>query len=550
MAIIAVVILIVAGAGVYMVLGGGDDKGESSDVYAVDVNGVVAEESNVLNGTYPIQRELVLCTKGEASGNAAAFISWILSTEGQEIISGEFVALENPSKTYTDPVGDVNLTIGGSTTIQPIMNKLVEAYKEKYSDRTVNITVNGGGSGVGASNTINGTFDIGMCSRNLSDSEKAQGLVETKIALDGVAVIVNGAGVDNLTMEQIAKIFSGDITNWNQVGGVDKQIAVVIRDDASGTRECFDKAMAGVVEGWEVKDGVPEQNSTNGVITLVSSTPGAIGYVSIGALKELDNEEDTGVHATSVDGIAAEESNVLNGTYPIQRELVLCTKGDATGNAAAFISWILSTEGQEIISGEFVALENPSETYTDPVGDVNLTIGGSTTIQPIMNKLVEAYKEKYSDRNVNIQVNGGGSGVGASNTINGSFDIGMCSRNLSDSEKAQGLVETKIALDGVAVIVNGVSVKDLTMEQIAKIFSGEITNWNQVGGPDKDIAVVVRDDASGTRECFDKAMEGVIEGWELKDGVPEQNSTNGVITLVSSTPGAIGYVSIGALKDI
>lgn len=286
LAIIAVVIIVVAAVGVYVAMGGNDntDDGEESGVYALDINGVQANEDNVLNGSYPIQRELILCTKGVPAGNAAAFISWVLSAEGQEIISGEFVALENPSATYTEPEGDVDLAIGGSTTIEPIMNELVKAYKEKYSDRTVNITVSAGGSGVGASNTINGTFDIGMCSRNLSDSEKAQGLVETAIALDGVAVIVNGVGVENLTMEQIAKIFSGEITNWNQVGGVDKPIAVIVRDDSSGTRECFDKAMEGALEGWELKSGVPEQSSTNGVITMVQNTPGSIGYISVGAL--------------------------------------------------------------------------------------------------------------------------------------------------------------------------------------------------------------------------------------------------------------------------
>ena len=288
-AIIAVIIIVVAAVGVYFVFNGGEDSDNGGDegTYALDIAGVEANEDNVLGGDYPIQRELILCTLGEAEGNAAAFISWILSTEGQEIIGGEFVPLDGASESYTDPVGDVNLVIGGSTTIQPIMNALVEAYTEKYSDREVDIQVNGGGSGTGASNTINGSFDIGMCSRNLSDDEKAQGLIETKIALDGVAVIVNGAGVTDLSMEQIAQIFAGDITNWNQVGGNDLNIAVVIRDDASGTRECFDGAMENTIEGWEVMPGVPEQNSTNGVINMVQNTPGAIGYVSIGSLKEI-----------------------------------------------------------------------------------------------------------------------------------------------------------------------------------------------------------------------------------------------------------------------
>ena len=188
---------------------------------------------------------------------------------------------------YTDPVGDVELVIGGSTTIQPVMNELVKAYKEKYSDRNVNITVNAGGSGVGASNTANGQFDIGMCSRDLKDSEIALGLEEVMIGLDGVAVIVNGAGVDNLTMQQIADIYSGKITNWNQVGGIDKEIAVVARDSASGTGECFADAMTGVDENWELKAGVPEMVATNSVIEFINATEGSIGYVSVGSLVDL-----------------------------------------------------------------------------------------------------------------------------------------------------------------------------------------------------------------------------------------------------------------------
>lgn len=264
---------------------------------------------------------------------------------------GIYMVAGNNDGDNTDEGDKVSLTIGGSTTIEPIMGELAKVYSEKNNNVSINVL--GGGSGVGASNTANGTFDIGMCSRNLKASEVELGLKETKIALDGVAVIVNGAGVSDLTLEQIAKIFSGEITNWNQVGGNDRTIAVVIRDDSSGTRECFDTAMKGAVDGWTVKSGVPEQSSTNGVISMISSTPGSIGYVSIGALKGITSSS---VDAISVNGVEATEENVLNKTYDIQRELVLCTKGDATGPAADFINWILSAEGQKIIAEEFVPL--------------------------------------------------------------------------------------------------------------------------------------------------------------------------------------------------
>ena len=271
-AIIAVVIIVVAAVAVYVGVGGGNDDGndDSSDVYALSIGGVAANEENVVLGDYPIQRNLNLCTLGA---------SWILSTEGQEILGGMFVPLDNASETYTDPVGDVHLSIGGSTTIQPIMNELVQAYKEKYSDRVVDITVAAGGSGVG------------MCSRDLKDSEIALGLQETKIGMDGVALVVNGAGITDITMQQIADIYSGKITNWSEIGGVDAAIAVVARDSASGTGECFEDAMTNIDPSYELMPGVPEMVATNSVLEFIKSTPGSIGYVSIGSLADLDKDK-------------------------------------------------------------------------------------------------------------------------------------------------------------------------------------------------------------------------------------------------------------------
>ena len=129
-----------------------------------------------------------------------------------------------------------------------------------------------------------------MCSRDLKQSELDLGLKETIIGKDGVALLVNGAGVSDLTLANVAAIFSGQITNWKQLGGNDLEIKPLIRDDSSGTRECFDTIMKATVNGWTIQGGLPEFSSTNGVIGMVESTPGAIGYVSVGALKEVLDE--------------------------------------------------------------------------------------------------------------------------------------------------------------------------------------------------------------------------------------------------------------------
>ena len=556
LAIIVVAIVAIAGVGGYLLLK--DDKPSSDGTYAVSIDGVAATEDNVTNGTYEIQRNLIVCIKGElenAHEDVQHFLNYVTSTEGQAVLAEEFVPITTEKAAPAVPDFEISLDISGSTTIEPIMNKLVEAYTAKYADAgvTIRINVSGGGSGVGASNAASGQSDIGMCSRDLKDEETAQGLSSVQIGRDGVAVIVNNAGVKNLTLEQVAKIYSGEITNWKEIGGNDKAIAVIARDDASGTRECFDEKMEAALPGWKMKAGVPEHNSTGAVLTQVKNTEGAIGYVSIGALKDLNGP--TGTYALDVNNVEANEDNVTNGTYEIQRNLIVCIKGqldDAPYEVQHFLNYVTSEKGQAVLAEEFVPITTDKAAPAAPTQDIILDISGSTTIEPIMNKLVEAYEAEYKDAGITIRitVSGGGSGVGASNAASGQSDIGMCSRDLKPEEEAQDLTSVQIGRDGVAVIVNNAGVENLTLEQIAKIYSGEITNWNQVGGNDKLIAVIARDDSSGTRECFDEKMEEALEGWEMKTGVPEQNSTGAVLTQVQNTEGAIGYVSIGALKDL
>ena len=257
---------------------------EDADVDILTIDGVEPTESTVLSGEYLIQRELVICTLGEPVGNIKCFIDWITSDEGQEIVAKEFVPLPESSRTTYDapsPSGVQTINVGGSTSIQSTMMMLAERYKEKFG---INVNVSGGGSGVGASNTVSGQFDIGMCSRDLKESEISKGLVPTYVGKDGVAVIVNGAGVTDLTLDQIARIYSGEISNWKDVGGIDKPIAVIARDDSSGTRECFDKAMG---SDWTMKEDVVKYNSSGGVIGAVKVAKGSIGYVSIGQLRAL-----------------------------------------------------------------------------------------------------------------------------------------------------------------------------------------------------------------------------------------------------------------------
>ena len=227
----------------------------------------------------------------------------------------------------------------GSTSMADVMAVLQETFKELHKDVTVNYS--GTGSGAGIEAVLAGTADIGLSSRALKDEEKAQGAVENIVALDGVAVVVNPAnGVEDLTVEQIAQIFTGEITNWSELGGEDLEIAVLGREDGSGTRSAFEEIVG--VENCVYKN---EYGSTGDVIGNVASNPNAIGYASLSAV------DDT-VKAVKVNGVAPSEDTVKDGTYEIQRPFVMVTKEGValSAQAQAFLDYAMSDEVAEYIA--------------------------------------------------------------------------------------------------------------------------------------------------------------------------------------------------------
>ena len=238
------------------------------------------------------------------------------------------------------------ITIQGSTTVAPYMTAVQEKWHEVHPNVTINMTANG--SGTGASAAINGTADLAMLSRDLKSAEVASGLVQTTIGIDGIMAIVNkDAGVSDLTTQQLADIFSGKVTNWNQVGGNDKTISVISRESGSGTRDGFEEALKKVDSSYSLSDKAIENSSTNAVINSVNNTSGAIGYVSIGYTDNVNAKEN--VVISKLNGVEATEAHVKDGSYAIQRNLVLATLGAATGATADLINWILGAEGQALL---------------------------------------------------------------------------------------------------------------------------------------------------------------------------------------------------------
>ena len=228
----------------------------------------------------------------------------------------------------------------GSTSMEKVIGGLGEMFMEMND--AVTFTYNPTGSGTGIKAVAEGRCDIGLSSRFLKDEEKAQGLVETILAYDGIAVIVNPENsVADLTIQQIAAIFTGEITNWSELGGSDAEIVLIGREAGSGTRGGFEEIV-------EVEDKClyrQELTSTGDVITAVSQNPGAIGYASLASVKDT-------VKAVSVGGVAPSEETVKDETYAIQRPFVLVTMEGTQLNTAAqaFFDYALSADANEVIA--------------------------------------------------------------------------------------------------------------------------------------------------------------------------------------------------------
>ena len=240
--------------------------------------------------------------------------------------------------------GDTELTgsvaTDGSTSMKSVIGALGESFQNANSGVTFTYNPTGSGSGIQA--VSEGRCDIGLASRGLKDDEKSSGLTETVLAYDGIAVVVSPENpVSDLTIEQIADIYTGKITNWSEVGGNDAEIVLIGREAGSGTRDGFE-SITGTEEACQYRQ---ELTSTGDVIATVSQNPNAIGYASLSAVKDT-------VKALSVGGVAPSEDTVKDGSYVIQRPFVLVTKDGVTLSPAAqaFLDYALSADAAPIIA--------------------------------------------------------------------------------------------------------------------------------------------------------------------------------------------------------
>jgi len=279
-------------------------------------------------------------TETTAAGTAAP------ATTAETAAEASAMAGETKDQAATEaenaPSADLSgaISMVGSTSMEKFANALSESFMEKYPNVTVTAEFVGSGAGIEA--VSNGTADIGNSSRNLKDEEKAGGVAENIVAIDGIAVVVDGANtVEDLTKQQLSDIYEGKITNWKDAGGNDAPIVVIGRESGSGTRSAFEE----LLKLEDMCKYSNELDSTGAVMAKVASTPGAIGYVSLDVL------DDT-VKAVKLEGAEPTEENIKAGSYFLSRPFVMATKGEISEQndlVKALFDYIYSEEGTEIV---------------------------------------------------------------------------------------------------------------------------------------------------------------------------------------------------------
>ena len=277
---------------------------------------------------------------------------------------------------------------------------------------------------------------------------------------------LTGCGGNNSTAENT------DSQTAESTTGTSGAIHVVSREDGSGTRGAFVE-LTGVEDDNGDNTTVEAEiaNRTDAVLTTVAGNEAAIGYVSLGSLNDP-------VKAVTVDGVEATVDNVKSGDYTLSRPFNIATKGEPTGVAADFIGFIMSADGQAIVGEDYITVNDNAEAFTSDGSSGHITVGGSSSVSPVMEQLIEAYKAVNPNAQIDLQTSDSTSGM--TGAMDGTFAIGMASRELKDEEAAE-LTGTAIALDGIAVIVNTANTVDnLTMDQIRSIYVGETTDWADV----------------------------------------------------------------------
>ena len=283
---------------------------------------------------------------------------------------------------------------------------------------------------------------------------------------------------DSTATEDSASSDSSSDSSSSDASAPSGTISVLSREEGSGTRGAFVE-LFGVEEenadGEKVDNTTVDAqvtNSTAVMMTGVAQDPQAIGYISLGSL-------DDSVKALKVDGAEASAENVKNGTYKVSRPFNIVTGDSLSDVAQDFVDYILSSDGQAIVGEDYIPVDDAAEAYAGTSPEGSVVVAGSSSVSPVMEKLKEGYEAVNPNASIEIQTSDSTTGV--ESTISGICDIGMASRELKDTETSEGVTGTQIAIDGIAIIVNNEnSMTDITSDQVKQIYTGEVTNWEDL----------------------------------------------------------------------
>ena len=289
----------------------------------------------------------------------------------------------------------------------------------------------------------------------------------------------SGSSSDSAATEDSASSDSSSDSSSSDASAPSGTISVLSREEGSGTRGAFvelfgveeENADGETVDNTTVDAQVT--NSTAVMMTGVAQDPQAIGYISLGSL-------DDSVKALKVDGAEASAENVKSGTYKVSRPFNIVTNDDISDVAQDFVDYILSSDGQAIVEEDgYIAVDDAAEAYAGTSPEGTVVVAGSSSVSPVMEKLKEGYEAVNPNASIEIQTSDSTTGV--ESTISGICDIGMASRELKDTETSEGVTGTQIAIDGIAIIVNNEnSMTDITSDQVKQIYTGEVTNWEDL----------------------------------------------------------------------
>ena len=288
----------------------------------------------------------------------------------------------------------------------------------------------------------------------------------------------SGSSSDSTATEDSASSDSSSDSSSSDASAPSGTISVLSREEGSGTRGAFVE-LFGVEEenadGEKVDNTTVDAqvtNSTAVMMTGVAQDPQAIGYISLGSL-------DDSVKALKVDGAEASAENVKNGTYKVSHPFNIVTGDSLSDVAQDFVDYILSSDGQAIVGEDYIPVDDAAEAYAGTSPEGSVVVAGSSSVSPVMEKLKEGYEAVNPNASIEIQTSDSTTGV--ESTISGICDIGMASRELKDTETSEGVTGTQIAIDGIAVIVNNEnSMTDITSDQVKQIYTGEVTNWEDL----------------------------------------------------------------------